>query len=295
MSSGTEIVWQRNTDEIWHVLAGQLRDFADQQPAHIAPISLKVQADGAVETSVPEHAGDWAEKVKKWSLSAQGPGQLIAKDAQDGSSVRLEIARYRVNVVMQAPVALVQIDQSFYNPYGTQQEGTFVFNLPAGASVSRFAMFVTPHELIEGELIDRRVADRIYTSIVRRRRDPAILEQIGDNLFRMRVFPIFARDTKRILLDYTADNAQAAQIAWDLYRQRELPDNRLMWMLGRLIAAGRGEEVIPILEQRLKRNEPFDDRALDLLAAAYRQANRNVDARRAKTQRLERHQRSGSR
>ncbi len=133
----------------------------------------------------------------------QGPAQLIARDPQSDSPVRLQIARYHANVVLQPPVALVQIDQSFFNPYGRQEEGTFVFNLPPGASVSRFAMYVTHTELIEGELIERKRADEVYTSIVRRRRDPAILEQIGDSLFRMRVFPIFAKDTKRILLDYT--------------------------------------------------------------------------------------------
>ena len=55
----------------------------------------------------------------------------------------MEIARYHVNVVLKPPVALVQIDESFYNPYSGQREGTFVFNLPRGASISRFAMFVT--------------------------------------------------------------------------------------------------------------------------------------------------------
>jgi hypothetical protein len=134
---------------------------------------------------------------------AQGLGQLLIKDSQSDSPVRLEVARYHVHVVLQPPVALVQIDQSFFNPYGQQQEGTFVFNLPRGASVSRFAMYVTPTNLIEGELIERQQAANIYQSIVNRRRDPAILEQIGDNLFRMRVFPVPANDTKRILLDYT--------------------------------------------------------------------------------------------
>jgi hypothetical protein len=133
----------------------------------------------------------------------QGLGQLVVADPQSGSPVRLNLARYHVNVVLHPPVALVQIDQSFYNPFDFQQEGTFVFNLPDGASVSRFAMFTTHTQLIEGELIDRARAANIYQSIVDRQRDPAILEQIGGNLFRMRVFPVPARDTKRILLDYT--------------------------------------------------------------------------------------------
>ncbi|MGE5192975.1 MAG: VIT domain-containing protein, partial [Deltaproteobacteria bacterium] len=133
----------------------------------------------------------------------QGLGQLVVNDPQSNSPVRLNLARYHVHVVLYPPVALVQIDQSFYNPYPRQQEGTFVFNLPEGASVSRFAMYTTPAQLVEGELIERDKAANIYQSIVNRQRDPAILEQIGGNLFRMRVFPIFARDTKRILLDYT--------------------------------------------------------------------------------------------
>lgn len=135
--------------------------------------------------------------------SPQGLGQLVVFDPQSGASVRLNLARYHVNVVLHPPVALVQIDQSFYNPYPQQHEGTFVFNLPEGSSVSRFAMYTTPAQLIEGELIDRTRASNIYQSIVDRKKDPAILEQIGGNLFRMRVFPIFPHDTKRILLDYT--------------------------------------------------------------------------------------------
>ncbi len=155
--------------------------------------------------SLDDGAEAWAKHIRSTTepRPSQGLGQLVAKDAQSDSPVRLEIARYHVNVVLHAPVALVQIDQSFFNPLARQEEGTFVFNLPPGASVSRFAMFVTHDQLIEGELIDRQRADQVYTSIVHSKRDPAILEQIGDNLFRMRVFPIFARDTKRILLDYT--------------------------------------------------------------------------------------------
>jgi len=144
-----------------------------------------------------------AETPKASDKPALGVGQLVIQDAQSGAPVRLNIARYHVSVVLQPPVALVQIDQAFYNPFERQEEGTFVFNLPRGASVSRFAMYVAPKQLIEGELVERARGNEIYQSIVSARRDPAILEQVGDNLFKMRVFPIFARDIKRILLDYT--------------------------------------------------------------------------------------------
>ena len=176
----------------------------DDRVTYRGPLTLIIGEDG-VQTSEPSNVEEWTASILNWTTirPSQGLGQLIVKDPQSGSPTRMEIARCHVNVVLRPPVALVQLDQSFFNPAHTQQEGTFVFNLPPGASVSRFAMFVTPDELIEGELIERKRASNIYESIVRRRRDPAILEQIGDNLFRMRVFPIFARDTKRILLDFT--------------------------------------------------------------------------------------------
>lgn len=73
-----------------------------------------------------------AQLATKSPPPSQGLGQLVITDAQSGSPIRLDVARYHVNVVLHPPVALVQIDQSFYNPYPAQQEGTFVFNLPRG-------------------------------------------------------------------------------------------------------------------------------------------------------------------
>ena len=171
------------------------------------------------------------ERLGRWTAApkpAQGLGQLVIKDAQAGSPTRLDVARYHVNVVLQPPVALVQIDQTFYNPSFRQEEGTFVFNLPRGASVSRFAMYVTRQELIEGELIERQRAANIYQTIVNQRRDPAILEQIGENLFKMRVFPIFPRDTKRILLDFTLP----------LEEHLQLPATKYVHAIRRLIHLG---------------------------------------------------------
>ena len=188
-----------------HLLRGHARVQGFQKDFAGPAADLGNEGERLDLTKLADGVDNWLQRIRSATAlrPVQGLGQLVTKDAQSDSEVRLEVDRYHVNVVLQPPVALVQIDQSFFNPFPTQQEGTFVFNLPSGASVSRFAMYVTPDSLIEGELIERKRADEVYTTIVRSKRDPAILEQIGDNLFRMRVFPIFARDTKRILLDYT--------------------------------------------------------------------------------------------
>ena len=52
-------------------------------------------------------------------------------------------------------------------------------------------------------MLDKDEARRIYESIVNQRRDPALLEYIGRNAFRVRVYPIPAHGEKRIQLAYS--------------------------------------------------------------------------------------------
>ncbi|MFM7846864.1 MAG: VIT and vWA domain-containing protein, partial [Planctomycetota bacterium] len=130
-------------------------------------------------------------------------GELTIAPAFGGKPQPLPLVRYHMNVVVRPPLALVQLDQAFFNPDQTVQEGTYQFQLPRGASVCRFAMYVSPTKLMEGEIVERQQARRTYDSIVRRNVDPGILEEIAPNLFRMQVFPIPAKDVKRVLLDFT--------------------------------------------------------------------------------------------
>src|SRR5262249_36771640 len=47
-------------------------------------------------------------------------------------------------------------------------------------------------------------ASAIYTSIVRRTQDPGLLEYLGNNLYRVRVFPVPARGDQKLSLSYTS-------------------------------------------------------------------------------------------
>ncbi|HUU97196.1 MAG TPA: VIT domain-containing protein, partial [Phycisphaerae bacterium] len=85
--------------------------------------------------------------------------------------------------------------------------------LPADASISRFAMWVGD-VLMEGEVVERMRAREVYESIVRRKRDPALLEWMGGNQFKARVFPIEPNSTKHVILGYT----QVLPLEGDLVR-----------------------------------------------------------------------------
>ncbi|UCC67675.1 MAG: VWA domain-containing protein [Armatimonadota bacterium] len=109
---------------------------------------------------------------------------------------------HRVEVKIEGQVATTSIDQVFENRTNRAQEAIYVFPLPHGASVREFTLYDGGHRL-HAELIDREKAREIYESIVRKRRDPALLEYIGRDTYRVSVFPIPARGTKRIQMEYT--------------------------------------------------------------------------------------------
>lgn len=114
----------------------------------------------------------------------------------------LTVKYHRVIVDIVDQVAKTSIDQVFINNHSRDIEGTYIFPLPAGASISQFSMYVGGKK-VEGEILDKARARQIYEDIVRRLKDPAILEYIGRNMFRARVYPIPARGEKRIQITYS--------------------------------------------------------------------------------------------
>src|SRR6266545_3288169 len=68
--------------------------------------------------------------------------------------------------------------------------------------------------------MDAAQARAIYENIVRMKRDPALIELVGQGLIRARVFPINPGETRKITLRYT----QVLDRAGDAWRFRYLGD-----------------------------------------------------------------------
>jgi Ca-activated chloride channel family protein len=113
----------------------------------------------------------------------------------------LPVKYHRVDIEINNQVATTHVDQVFLNPYDRDMEGTYIFPLPEESAISEFAMYMDG-EKVKGEILERDEARRIYEDIVRRMKDPGLLEYMGRNLFRARVFPIPAHGEKRIELTY---------------------------------------------------------------------------------------------
>src|SRR2546422_941933 len=81
-------------------------------------------------------------------------------------------------------------------------EGTYLYPLPGEAVFSDFSLWQGDREL-KGETMDATQARGIYETIVRQKRDPALIELAGHGLLRARVFPINPGETRKITLRYT--------------------------------------------------------------------------------------------
>ena len=108
----------------------------------------------------------------------------------------LAIKYQRVEVAIDSLVAQTTVKQAFQNSTSQQLEATYIFPLPPGASITEFAMMINGKKMV-GELVEKEKARKIYQDIVRRMRDPGLLEYMGSNLFKARVFPIPPRSDRR--------------------------------------------------------------------------------------------------
>ena len=125
-------------------------------------------------------------------------------------------------------------------------EGTFHFPLPDGAIVVGLALEMNGH-LMDGELVERDKARKAYEETVDKMLDPALLEWESGQSFKLRVFPIEARNTKRVVLRFLAPLYRTSDGLFFAYRPPSsdagLTAERVRITLdGKLFASGAGTQ-----------------------------------------------------
>lgn len=117
-----------------------------------------------------------------------GPGAI----QRTSSQVRVELADR---------VLRYQITETFRNRGGLIGEADYIFPMPAGAAFEALELEIDG-ELVSGETMPADQARRIYEDIVRRNRDPALVEYMGRGMLRTRIFPIRPGEEKRVVVRF---------------------------------------------------------------------------------------------
>jgi hypothetical protein len=147
-------------------------------------------------------------------LRARKPGQTAERD----QAVRL--ARHDVKIRVVDVVARTEVDETFTNDTGEVLEGIYRFPMPADAQIERLALEVDG-KLEDGAFVDKDKAAAIWRGVIQNAaplapkpkeeilwvpgpwRDPALLEWQRGGRFELRIYPIPARGSRRVVLAYT--------------------------------------------------------------------------------------------
>ncbi len=118
-------------------------------------------------------------------------------------AVRPEVVRSssHVHAELVDRVLRYEVTETFVNRGSRLGEADYLFPLPAGAAFQDLKLSING-ELVAGEVLDAPQARGVYEEIVRRQRDPALVEWMGTGLLRARIFPILAGEEKTVVVRF---------------------------------------------------------------------------------------------
>ena len=133
-------------------------------------------------------------------LPALGIGYVYTGVGGGGRQL-LELTSVTVDVQIDERVARTRTDQVFTNRADRVVEGIYEFTLPEGAIITDLVLWIGDKR-VQGIIMEKEAARRVYDAIVRRRIDPALIEQVTPNQFRLSIFPFPAQGSRRVEFEY---------------------------------------------------------------------------------------------
>jgi len=108
-----------------------------------------------------------------------------------------------VRVTLDGRVLRYEVTEQWTNRGRGIGEADYVLPLPRGAAFEDLALEIDG-EMVTGEALGAGEARRIYEEIVRKQRDPALVEWMGMGVLRTRIFPIQPGETRTVKVRFRA-------------------------------------------------------------------------------------------
>lgn len=121
-----------------------------------------------------------------------------------------------VRAELDGRVVRYEVTETWTNRGNTVGEADFLLPLPKGAAFEDLALSING-EMVTGETMGADKARAVYEEIVRRLRDPALVEWMGHGLLRTRIFPIQPGEEKKVVARFRAvaeREGDALRIDW---------------------------------------------------------------------------------
>ncbi|MBK6290258.1 MAG: VWA domain-containing protein [Ignavibacteria bacterium] len=137
------------------------------------------------------------------ATSAWSVGALFVRPLNSSQNFALmSIRTYDAVVTIQDHVATTHVDQTFKNEMGSTVEATFIFPLPDGAMVTDLFYWFNGKRY-RANVREKKEAQAAYDAKIRVRLDPALLQELGDNVYKLNIAPINPNSDVRFEITYT--------------------------------------------------------------------------------------------
>lgn len=149
------------------------------------------------------------------------------------------LSRVDVSIKIDEQVAATQFQFTLSNPSASRQEAELLLPVPDGVTVRSLELDGTGPEPT-AQVLPKDEARRIYESIVRASRDPALVEFVGQSVIRTSAFPIPPNGTQKLRLTYEQVLPLDGQrVDYTLPRSEALADPGVPWSVSADISASR--------------------------------------------------------
>ncbi|MBI5521879.1 MAG: DUF2135 domain-containing protein [Desulfarculus sp.] len=129
---------------------------------------------------------------------AGGPALVVRVQER---SQPLAITRVEAQARIMGFLAETRLTITFHNPNPLVLAGDLDFPLPEGATVSGYALDVGGR-LVDGVVVEKDQGRQVFEKEARQGVDPGLVEMVGGNNFRTRVFPIPPMGARTLMVRY---------------------------------------------------------------------------------------------
>ena len=155
-------------------------------------------------------------------------------------------------------------------------------------SAYRQALWLTKGEarwrlMLEASLEQSMATSHVFETILAEADQPEDAEVLGKLADEFPSQPLQTRLRLR-QAEVTTDTRIAAEIVSKLLSENRLPGPLTIWAVGILERDGRSQDIVNLLERRLRQQQKLDKRLLSALSVAYQSLSRPLDSRRAATE-----------
>jgi len=122
----------------------------------------------------------------------------------DPKLVPVVVSEVSAKVRIRGEIASTEFEAVVTNPNRIALEGEFTLPLPAGATVTGAALDING-KMIDASIVEKKRAQEVFEAIERKGADPALVESVGGNSYRTRIYPIPANGGRRIRITFISE------------------------------------------------------------------------------------------